>query len=203
MNQLSILIPSIKERGLQLERLLDELYRQRNKVYQSHPILGKVEIIFSVTPKFIDGGMTVGEKRQSLIELADSNYLCFVDDDEFIAPNYIEEMLRMCYEDKDICCFRSLMKCDTYWAVIDMDINHKFNADATPEYITLRRPFHVCAVRSEIAKQFKFPSINNAEDWAWMEQVLTKVETQAKRNIILHQYNHSALTSAVDQIERQ
>lgn len=200
--KLSILIPSIPERSDKLDELLNEINKQKKQCFQLHPSLGDVEVIYHKTEKYINGGLTVGEKRDYLLHMAHGEYVAFVDDDEFIAPNYIEEMLRMCNEGKDICCFRSLFKCDTYIAVIDMDIHHTFNADASPEYITLRKPFHVCAIKREIAQRYHFPSQNNAEDWEYMKQVLQDVKTQSKRNMILHIYNHSANLSAVDEIVR-
>jgi len=201
--KLSILIPTIPDRHLSYIDLYSELTKQVKRCEQLHPTLGTVEILTNESPKYINGGLTVGAKRDSLLHKAKGDYVAFVDDDEFISPNYIEEMLRMCNEGNDICCFRSLFKCDTYIAVIDMDLHHTFNAEANPEYITFRRPFHVCAIKRDLAQRYHFPDKNNAEDWAYMEQVLKDVKTQSKRNMILHLYNHSASTSAVDEIERQ
>lgn len=201
--KLAILIPSIPERSDKLNRLQAEVMNQINKVNMLHPTLGGAYCLVNTSEKFIDGGLSVGAKRDRLVQECDAEYLCFLDDDESVPPNYVEELLRLCYTGKDICTFRSLFKCDTYWTVIDMDLKTKFNQQATPHGIVKRRAWHICPIKSSIAKQFRFTDKNNAEDWEWMERVLTKVKTQAKTNQILHQYNHSASGSAVDEIERQ
>jgi hypothetical protein len=82
-----------------------------------------------------------------------------------------------------------------------MNIKHS-NEEATPENIVKRNAWHICPVKSELAKKHQFNNKNNAEDWDWMERVLGGVFTQYKLNVILHQYNHSSEHSAVDQIER-
>jgi hypothetical protein len=199
--KLSILIPTIHERFPMWSNLVTELYKQIDTCYRSHPTLGQVEVCSDNRAKFIDGGVSVGVKRDSLVQNATGEYLLFLDDDETIPPNYVEQVLRLCNQGKDICTFRSLFKCDTYWALIDMSLKYKRNEDATPEHIVKRKPWHVCAIRSEIAKRHRFSNMNNAEDWDWMERVLKDVKTEAHTSQILHQYNHSKLTSAVDAIK--
>lgn len=200
---LSILIPTIPERSYRLSDLIANLHTQSQLCYHSHPVLGQVEVLYNNSPRYLEGGVTVGKKRDSLVQLATGKYLCFLDDDDDIPPNYIEQLLRLCLHDKDICTFRSLFKCDTYWGVCDMSLFELSNGEATPHDIFRRRPWHICPVRTEIAKRHRFPDKNNAEDWDWMERVLQDVKTEAKTYQILHQYNHSTHTSEVDLIERQ
>jgi len=198
---LSVLIPTIPERGVKLSSLTGELYSQIHRVNSCHPSLGKVEVLIDYDKKFINGGKSVGKKRDDLVQAAKGKYLCFLDDDDNISPGYIESLLRLAQHDCHVITFNSLFKCDHYWTVIDMSIRNT-NEEATPENIVKRNAWHICPIKSEIAKQFRFPDKNNAEDWAWMEQVLTLVKSEVKSNMILHQYNHSHLTSAVDEIER-
>lgn len=199
---LSILIPTIDERREMFNTLYRELDNQAEACWKSHPSLGSVHIATHHGPKFINGGTSVGEKRNGLVQGARGKYLCFLDDDETISPDYVETLLRLCYQDKDVCTFRSLFKCDTYWTVIDMSTQHSENEQATPERIVKRRAWHICPVKSEYAKQEQFKNINNAEDWEWFERVSQRIVTQAHTDRIIHQYNHSSKTSAVDELER-
>lgn len=199
---LSILIPTIPERNKSFKKLYRNLLDQFDVCYKSHPTLGEIEILFDDTMKFLEGGLTVGSKRDNLVQSARGKYCCFIDDDEDPSPNYIETLLRLCAEDFDIVTFRSIFKCDTYWSLVDMDLNAAWNEDMNPNGITKRSPFHICPIKTSIAQQFHFPDINNAEDWAWMIQVLTKCKSQVHTDMILHQYNHSSKSSAVDEIEK-
>lgn len=197
---LSILIPTIPERKDIFTKLYKNVFDQIELCNINHPVLGFCEILSDDDKKVIYGGKTVGKKRNDLVQRAEGKYLCFLDDDDNVPANYIETLLRMAMSDRDILTFRSLFKCDLYWSVCDMSLHNEIE-EATPETIFKRPPFHICPVKTELAKRFEFPNKNNAEDWEWMSQVLTLVTTEEKTNIILHQYNHSHLTSAVDEIE--
>jgi hypothetical protein len=122
---LSILIPSIPERNKQLATLLTEVYRQYDELVPHIPYLGDVEILIDDTKRYLDGGLSIGKKRESLIERAEGKYLCFLDDDESIAPNYLETLVRLCCERKDVVTFRNISKLDNYWMIVDMSLIYK------------------------------------------------------------------------------
>lgn len=197
---LSILIPTIPERLNKRIDLQVMLQRQIDFINETHPTLGKIEVLIDNDKKFIYGGKTVGQKRNDLVQRANGKYLCFLDDDDEVPFNYIETILRAALMSPDIITFNSLFKCDTYWTLIDMSIQNE-NEESTPERIVKRNAWHICPMKSEIVKKYSFPNKNNAEDWEWMKQVLTEIKTEIKLNTILHQYNHSNLISAVDEIE--
>lgn len=198
---LSILIPSIPERIEKFTELKREVMRQINYIAEVHFTLGNVQLVYEVSKTFADGGPSIGKKRQMLVERALGKYLCFLDDDETIAPNYVETLLRLCYNaNPDVLCFRSVAKMDNYWTVIDMSLRNKFNNQATPDNVVKRLPWHICPVKSELAKQEIFADSNYGEDWQWFERVLKRCKSEMKSNSIIHQYNHSNKTSRADNV---
>lgn len=200
---LSILIPSIPERRQQLTNLLTELYTQVLNLNRNHPSLGSVEILVDDSIKFTEGGLSIGGKRELLKQRAEGKYLCYLDDDDYPTPNYIETLVRLCNDGNDIVTFRTLIKNDHYWAIIDMDLNTGHNIEVSPHGITNRTPWHICPVLSSIAKNEAFIDMNHNEDWTWMERVLKNVSTQSHSDMILTQYNHSEAGSEADAIVRQ
>lgn len=196
---LSILIATIPKRYNRYIKLRKELNRQIAYCDATHPTLGLVEVLADSSRPFLEGGPSIGRKRNALVQVAEGKYLCFLDDDESISPNYIEALLRLCYQDKDVCTFRNVSKFDNYWCVVDMGLNNQ-NAQATPLGIVERKPWHICPVRSVFAKQFDFPDSNYGEDWQWFSKVLELCQTEAKTEEIIHQYNHSVHTSEADKI---
>jgi hypothetical protein len=172
---------------------------QINQLDTIHPTLGQVELIGDYRESFLHGGPSIGKKRESLVQRATGKYLCFLDDDEDIAPNYVETLVRLCQLDADVITFRSFAKTDFYWSVIDMRLGNP-NEEATPDRIVKRNAWHICPVKSEYAKLYPFEDTNYSEDWNWMEKVLTHCETEAHTDQILHQYNHSSKTSEADKI---
>jgi len=198
--KLSILIPTLPQRKKMFNILRKNLTSQIDFVHSTHPSLGQVEILFDSSKKFLKGGLSVGAKRDALKCRATGEYLVFVDDDDMIAPNYLESILRLMESNPDIITFRSLYKSSTYWGIVDMNLNHAENEQMNDSTIVKRQPFHVCPIRTSIAQQHSFPDINNAEDWGWMVKVLADCKTQSHSDQILHQYNEFASVSEVNKI---
>jgi len=200
--RLSILIPTLPQRKKMFNILYKNLMSQIDFVHTTHPSLGQVEILFDSSKKFLKGGLSVGAKRDALKCRATGDYLVFVDDDDIVAPNYLESVLRLSESNPNIITFRSLYKSSTYWGIVDMNLNHSENEQMNDTTIVKRQPFHVCPIRTSIAQQHSFPDINNAEDWGWMVKVLSNCQKQAHSDQILHQYNDFSSTSAVHEIEQ-
>lgn len=199
MVMLSILMPTIPERKKRFNKLLSEVYRQIHYCKKTHPVLGVVQVISDERKKFSNGGPSIGAKRQSLLQEAQGKYCCFLDDDEEISPDYIETLLRLCREDKDVCTFNDISKFDNYWCVVRLSLAHEKNEQARPGIIN-RRPWHICPVRTELAKKAVFPESNYGEDWVWFEQVVKMCKTEEHTEAILHSYIHSLKVSQADNV---
>lgn len=195
MNLLSILIPSIPARSEKFNTLCAEVSRQLNVLHERnrHRYLEQdikgVEVVTDNSPSFRDGGLSIGKKRESLVKKATGKYLCFLDDDEAIAPNYLEVLYDLCKQDKDVCAFQCIAKLEPFWCVIDMSLNYTINKEAFPGLVK-RPPWHICPVRTEYAIQYEFPDSNYGEDWTWFEKVLSHCKTQARNKVVIIQYNH-------------
>lgn len=187
---LSILIPTIPERSDRLKVLYYELMRQKADFDKFHYTLGKIEILINDDKRFLEGGLSIGKKREELVKSATGKYLCFLDDDEVIAPNYIETLMRLCYEGNDICTFRAFVRLSNMWGLVNMSLDNLENEQLHPDGIVQRPPWHMCPVKSIYAKMFPFPDLNNAEDFVWMEQVLKCCHTESHSDKIVFCYNH-------------
>ncbi len=199
---LSILIPSIPSRRTQLVSLTNELYRQITNLQTVHPSLPGVELVLDDSKRFTEGGLSIGEKRNALLQRATGDYVCFLDDDDTPAANYIDQLVRMCMEGNDVVTFRCFIKNDHYWSLIDMQLSHPTNEEVHPNAVIKRTPWHVCPVKRSIAQSVSFASLNHNEDWTWMEQVLPLLKTESHTDMILTQYTHSEAGSEADRILR-
>jgi hypothetical protein len=200
MNTLSILIPSIPERKDKLIRLHAELYKQAFEINNTFPILGHIEVLVDDSKSFLNGGLSIGKKRSALVKRAQGKYLNFLDDDDTIAPNYVKTLLELCSYNKHVCTFRSLFKLKDYWGIVNMSLSNKENEQATPDKMIQRPPWHICPIWTEFARKYEFSDINNAEDYQWMEKVLSHCQTEAHTDKIIFQYNHGDHSEA-DKIE--
>lgn len=196
---LSILIPTIPERGEMFTKLYNEVHRQIAYMDTVHPSLGRIEVLIDDSPRFLDGGLSIGKKREALVKRAEGKYLCFLDDDESIAPNYVETLVRLCQFNADVCTFRNISKFDDYWMFVEMGLKYQ-NDQASSNFMIRRRPWHICPVRSSFAKMYSFQDSSYGEDANWIEKVLSHCTTEAKTETVIHQYNHSSKTSEADKI---
>ena len=197
---LSILMPTTPDRFEIFNKLHSKVMSQITSLKNNHATLGDVEVLVDDSKRFLDGGLSIGKKRQSLLGKAEGKYLLYLDSDESISPNYIETIVRLCHEDCDVVTFRSVAKLDNYWALIDMSLKYEFDEQARPDIIVRRRACHINAIRSEIAKRYVFPDTNYSEDSEWSEYVRYDLRTEAHTDEILHQYNHSSKHSEADKI---
>jgi hypothetical protein len=196
MTVLSILIPTIPERVEMFTRVFNEVHRQIQYCHTVHPSLGSVEVLVDDSKKFLDGGLSIGKKREALVQRASGKYLCFLDDDERISPNYLETILRLCQYGADVVTFRNFSRLENFWMLVDMSLKYHTNDQASPDFMIRRRAWHICPVRSIFAKLYSFPDTNYSEDWEWFEKVLKHCTTEAKTDAILHEYHHGKHSQA-------
>jgi hypothetical protein len=187
---LSILIPTTPDRGEMFTGLYNELQNQVEYCKTFHPSLGNVQILVDDSVKFLEGGLSIGKKREALVMRAQGKYLCFVDDDDLVSGNYLETLLRLCQNDADVITFRSFCMLKQFLSVVDMSLNHEENEQMNPDFIVRRKPWHICPVRSVYAKMHGFLDISYAEDWDWFGRVLPMCANEVHTNAILHVYRH-------------
>lgn len=195
---LSIVMITVPERRAQFIKLRRKLKAQIEYCSEVHPVLGMVEIIEVKTEKFINGGDSIGKKRQTGMKKAKGKYVCWLDDDDGISPDYVETLLRMAFlSDFDVLVFNSLAIFDSYWALVQMNLDCQVDEQMSPG-IVHRRPYHVCAFKRELLAGVNFPDTNVDEDTGFLAQVLPKCKTQNKTEAILHNYNRVTKSLAVE-----
>ena len=92
----SILICTIESRAKQLQNLLNLLKPQLTK---------EVEVLTECDNK----QMSVGRKRQILLERAKGDYVAFIDDDDIVSEDYVANILEAIKQDPD--CIGMLVRC--------------------------------------------------------------------------------------------
>src|SRR6478736_1850387 len=156
---LSILICTIPSRKHFLVRLKTIL------VEQVIPWFDCVEIL-------TDGreGISIGEKRNALLQRAKGEWVCQIDDDDRVSNHYIANLM-IGIEGNYDCC--SLTGQITENSKNPKKFVHSIRYDKYEEVnnVYLRFPNHLNCIRASIAKQFKFPETNHGEDTDWATQI--------------------------------
>lgn len=189
MIMLSILMATTPDRNGMFTTLFNEVHRQIAYMNTLHPTLGQIEVLVDDSKRFLDGGLSIGGKRQALLDRSEGTYVCYLDSDEEIAPNYVETLVRLCHREADCVTFKNLTQTETFWAVVDMSI-HNPNDQMNPMVETRRNVWHICPIKSRIAKLYRFDNSNYGEDETWMKNVRKHITTEAHTDAILHMYRH-------------
>ena len=184
---LSIIMISILERKESFSKLVNLVQSQIDYCKEVHPTLGQVEIVKVVSPRYSVGGHTIGHKRQLGLLASKGEYVCWLDDDDWVSPDYVETLLRLCNKGADVCTFNNVSKFENFWMVVKMHLSTRHDDQARPGIIE-RRPWHVCAFRKGILTGIEFPDANWDEDTAFINEALKNCRTFAHSDSVLHEY---------------
>jgi len=149
--KLSVLICSLIKRKEKLYRLLSHLNSQIQ-------FIKSVEILVETD----SGQMSIGTKRNLLLQRAQGDYIAFIDDDDLVSDDYISKILNAIRTNPDCCSLQGEI---THHGQKDIFIHslkydHWFEKDS----IYYRCPNHLNTIRRELALQVKFPEKNHGED---------------------------------------
>ena len=175
---LSILIPAMPARKEMLDGLIVLLKAQ----------IGNLPIEICIN----DFNETIGTKRNQLLAAAEGEYLCFIDDDDIVADDYIYLIVNALKRDHPDCCsLNGVITTDGQNAkIFTHSIKHTRYFEQDNVYY--RPPNHLNVIKSEIAKCFKFPEINFGEDTDWAMQICNSGMLKKESTIegILYYYKY-------------
>lgn len=191
MIELSILIPTVPERQDKLRKLWEHLNSQ---ILTGFP----VEILVLMDNR----KMTIGRKRQKLLESAQGEYIAFVDDDDWVSVNYVRALLEAATHRPDVIVFP--IPCEipsgskTLRGTVESSV-HFENEQFRDGGITKRKPIQIHCWRRTLALQATFPDTSRGEDFAWAGQLWDKVTTERRVDETLYLYSRERdLSEAYD-----
>lgn len=138
---------------------------------------------------------TIGAKRQALVDIARGKYIAFCDDDDDISPDYVLKLLAAAESNADVITFRQRAIYNGLESEVHFGINNQ-DGPFTPNGITLRAPWHVCAWRRDVVRGCQFGLSNYGEDLEWCLQARKRIRTAYHIDSVLHTYRHDAATTA-------
>lgn len=173
---LSILICTIPER----KKMFDVLWAFLEAQIRFFEHTPSVEII--ANPRV---GMTIGAKRNHLLQTAQGKYVCFIDDDDMVSSNYISELLIAAKSDADCFAINGVMTTDGQnpirWEISKDHIYGAITVNGKTEY--RRYPNHITPIKASIAKRFSFPEVSWGEDFAWCKAIHDAKAIQTEHKI--------------------
>jgi glycosyltransferase involved in cell wall biosynthesis len=178
--KLSILICTIPERKESFDKLFNELDKQcSNK---------SIQVVYDDAPK---GTITIGAKRNALLNKSIGEYVCFIDDDDFISPDYVEQIFKATDSGCDAIGFEIACYMDGKYesAASSMKYEWKDNIDG---YRYVRSIYHKTPVKRSIALQCMFPDKSFSEDYEYSMRLKPLINSEVFINKELYIYNYKS-----------
>jgi len=147
--KLALLIPSLKSREAFLSRLQAILKPQ---------LTDKIVALVDID----EGQASIGAKRNRLVEMADAEYVAFIDDDDMVSNDYIQLMMEGIDKGVDAVCVQQIITFDGKAPKLVIDSPYQ-EADFR-DNIYYRGAQHLDAIKKEIAVQIKYPDKSFGED---------------------------------------
>ena len=180
--RLSILICSIPSRIRQLTHLIYALEKQIKKK--------PVEILYLGDNK----RMTVGAKRNKLLNMASGEYVCFIDDDDMLDDEYVDNILDAIKSKSDVIVFNvEISEDNSEYKPVVYDLNFKGDQNYPDRYERL--PNHLMAIKREIAQAAGFPNKSFAEDHEFAKRIKRLAKTQTRIDKSLYFYHFDSKKS--------
>ena len=177
MFKLSILICSLSERTEYLISLLKELNKQ---------LVSEVEVLILIDNR----ELSIGQKRNNLLNSAKGKYVCFIDDDDKISEDYLSEIMKGVEKDVDQIAIsgiyhnikegtktRFTSSKDFQWGLVDNEYR--------------RNILHLNPIKRELALKVGFPDNSFGEDRTYGEQLSPYVKTEYRilKEIYFYEYS--------------
>jgi len=177
----SILVCSIPNR---LELYMPKLMRDLCQQASAYP---EVEVLML----FDNQKRSIGSKRNALVQLAKGYYISFIDDDDHVAPNYVELIRnKVSTMAVDVC---GITMQSQEWLP---DGRGKYQEPAITRYDfntkTGEVPQHTSVWRRELALREPFKALNAGEDAEWSTRMRPHVRVATRIEEILYYWDWRA-----------
>lgn len=176
----SVLICTIPER----KHMFGPLYQRLN--YLKNKVSIRVEILYDET---LD--ITIGEKRNRLLDRATGKYCCFVDDDDDVSDKYFTTYEAAIKSDNEYDCIALVGHYylnGKFMKPFFHSLKYKSWYDDADGYY--RCPNHLNLIKTDICKQIGYTKVNFGEDKEFSERLLESglIKTEYSHDNLLYLY---------------
>jgi glycosyltransferase involved in cell wall biosynthesis len=182
MIKLSILVPTVPSRiELFYVKIMKELLRQ------IEPYKNEIELI----SLFDNKKRSIGKKRQEMVNLAQGEYIVFIDDDDRISDDYISQIMLSLSENQDTDCivFDSICR-------VNGGINKLCKYGIEFEYGDINnglewrgKPAHTMVYAASIVKNHQYTDMGSGEDYNWVKRAYLDIKNQTRIDKVLYYYD--------------
>jgi glycosyltransferase involved in cell wall biosynthesis len=181
VKQLSILVTNVTKRVDLIYDIVKNLEKQAEGLSVDIMYLGDNQ------------SMSVGKKRNVMINAADGLYVCFIDDDDPIHPEFVKKIYEGTKTGVDVVNYMVEYSDGTITRPVKYSLKYKRDQNTETEF--LRIPNHLMAVKKKHAINAGYRDLIWGEDADYAKRLLPYLKTEHNINEILYWYKYNAETS--------
>ena len=186
---LTILVPTVPSR---LEYFYPKIMKQLLTQTEKY---NNIELI-----SFFDNKKrTIGKKRGEMLNLAQGKYVTFVDDDDRISDDYVDEIMKAIVTNNEVDCIVYNVIC----CVNNSNVKKLCKYGVEFEYGDINgglewrgKPAHTMVWKSAIAKAHLYSDRQNGEDMDWVKRACLDIKTQYRIDKVLYYYDANYTTTS-------
>lgn len=174
---LTIALPTVANRA--------DLFAKLRAHIEAQCIGKPVEIVVACDNKEI----SIGRKRQNLLEQATGDYIVYIDDDDWVSPTYVDQILAALETRPD--CVGFLISCTTNGGkpvMAKASMCYKQWGENHDGFAHTRSPYQKTPVKREIALKVGFPDLRFGEDRPYSAGLVKLVKTEVFISAVLYNY---------------
>jgi len=172
-----------EERKAYLNRLLTFISQNTSVEDKS-----RIEIIVNSD----DGTKSVGQKRNEVLDAASGEFVCFIDDDDLVDGSYVRTILDTIENNEDLDCigFSGMYYVDGKEVMLFKHANEYGGHYKDAMGVQHRPVNHLNPVRTEYARQIRFPEKDFGEDSDYCDRLLESglIKNEVIINKIMYHY---------------
>jgi glycosyltransferase involved in cell wall biosynthesis len=177
--RLTILLPTVEARA----KLFAQLHAHITAQAAGKP----VEVLVACDNKEI----SIGKKRQNLLEQATGDYVCYIDDDDWVADDYVDSILAALESSPDCVGFK--IRCIMNGGaplMASASMRYKTWGDNQDGFRFVRSCYHKTPCRRDIALRVGFPDLRYCEDRPYSMGIMRHLKTEEYIDAILYEYRY-------------
>lgn len=158
---LSILIATTYSRNNTLQKLIENI----NNQISIYNLSSKIELIVVFDEKQV----SVGYKRQKLLECASGKYVCYIDSDDNISDTYCKDIVDAIEQNPNSECVGFLIECNMDGKIELAIASNRYSdwCENKNGFRYCRTIYHKTPVRRDIALMVGFEDLRFAEDYKY------------------------------------
>ncbi len=154
----------------------------------------RVEVLMLTDSK----SMMLGAKRNAMVDMAQGEYVVFVDDDDRLDETYLRSLLDATSSGADVITFLVSVSLNGVRPKI-CRYSKDYAADRNTGHGYERLPNHICAVKRELAHMVSFPHLPYGEDSGYSKLLHPHLKSEHAIDKVLYHYDYNLETTEAQQ----